>query len=199
MNNNKIEIDGSIIEIQNNWIGVQTILVNGKELSKSFSLSGSNHYFTIMEKGIEKSYILTTKTYLKKKKQLLETYQLLVDLKCDGKLIKENVLIDSGPPKRDTNKNKNDGMKFLKDYQIENAIKAFKLGIEYSDNDPEIYFYLACCYSLKERTEKGFECLQKAIEHNLIDQKMIRKHDMLAHIRIQEKFEEFMNSNNVTF
>ena len=194
MSDKKIKIGNNVIEIHNNWIGVQTVLVNGNIVSKKFSISGNNHFFTIMEDGHDRKYILTTK--LSSKQRLTKKNQVLVDLKCDGKIIKENLLIDFGPnQKKETNEHKIAGIQLLRDYEIKNAIKALEWGLELDKNDPEIYFYLACCYSIQEKAKEGFECIKKAVENNLNDTDIILNHEMLAYLRVQDGFEAFMNSN----
>ncbi len=194
MSGKKIQIGNNIIEIGNNWVGVQTILFNGRIVSKKFSFSGTYHYFSIQDNGHEKKYTLTTK--VSSKKYLLRSNQILIDLRCDGTIIKEDLLIEFGTDqKREVNEKKGAGIKYLKEYQIKSAIKALNWGLEFDKNDPEIYFYLACCYSLEEKTKDAFECIKKAFENNLNDKEMILNHEMLAFIRIQDGFEDFLNSN----
>jgi len=198
MSNKGIKIANNLIEIHNNWIGVQTVLVNGKIVSKKFSFLGTNHYFTILEDGNEIEYLITTK--VNSKTQRLKSNQFLIDLRCEGGIIKENVLIEFGSEqKKENNKHKVIGIKFLREYEIKNAIKALKRGLSFDKNDPEIYFYLACCYSIEEKTKDGFECLKKAVENNLNDTEMILNHEMLAYIRIQDGFEDFLNSNFIKY
>ncbi len=194
MSDKKIKIGNNIIEIHNNWIGVQTVLVNGKVVSKKFSLSGNNHFFTLLEDGHDKKYILTTKS--SSKKQRLTSNQFLIDLRCDGKIIKENFLIDFGSnQKKENNEHKIRGIKHLREYEIKSAIKALQWALEFDRNDPEIYFYLACCYSIEENKKEGFECIKKAVENDLNDTEMILNHEMLAYLRMQDGFEAFMNSS----
>lgn len=187
MSSNKIKIGEVIIEIYNNWIGVQSIIINRETISKQFSFAGSEHYFTLLEDGVVIPYVLTTKRSSKK------GAQMLVDLKRDGKMIKENVLISFITNKKENNKHKLRGIKFLKAYEIVEAIGAFKHGLEFDRSDAEIYFYLACCYSIEEDATKGFECLKLAIEYNLKDIHLILHHDMLAYLRIQEEFKVFLD------
>ena len=66
--------------------------------------------------------------------------------------------------------------------------------LKIAPKDPEIYFHMACAYSVMENTEAGFEALQKAVEYGLPDTEMILNHDMLAFLRLQEAFEEVLNS-----
>ena len=190
----KIKIENYIIEVHNNWRGVQTLMVNRQMVSKKFSFAGTDHFFTLLEDGHDIPYVLTTK--INSKSHLLADNQILIDLKRDGKMIKEDVLLNFiTDQKKEKNKSKAAGIKYLKDHEIKDAIKALKRGLELDKNDPEIYFYLACCYSLEERTKEGFECIKLAVENNLNDREMILSHDMLAFIRIQDGFEGFLNAN----
>lgn len=45
-----------------------------------------------------------------------------------------------------------------------------------------------------ERTQEGFEHLRLAVKHHLKDTEMILNHDMLAYMRIQEPFVDFVNT-----
>ena len=200
MSDKIIKIGNNVIEIHNNWIGVQTVLVNGEIVSKKFSISGNSHFFTIRKDGYDRKCILTTK--LSSKQRLIKNNQVLIDLRCDGKIIKENFLINFGTnkkgkinQKKETNEHKITGIKLLREYEIENAINALEWGLELDRNDPEIYFYLACCYSIQEKKKDGFECIKKAVENNLNDTEIILNHEMLAYLRVQDGFEAFKNSN----
>lgn len=57
-----------------------------------------------------------------------------------------------------------------------------------------IEFHMACAYSILERTEEGFNCLQKAVTYGLPDTEMILNHDMIAFLRMDPAFEGFLNS-----
>jgi len=60
--------------------------------------------------------------------------------------------------------------------------------------DAELYLYLACIYSLRENSLKGYEYLLKAKQKNLCDLSVFETNDMLAFLRIQEAFEGFKSS-----
>lgn len=180
MNKNKIKIGINTIEIRNNWIGVQTVLVNNVIVSKKFSFSKIKHTFAIMEEGIPKSFTIDN---VISKDVLLKDHQVLIDIKCDGKLIKENLLIDfESIEKKETNESKIIGIQYLREYETKRAINAFKFG-------------LACCYSIEENRKEGFECIMKAFENNLNDKDLILNHEMLAYLRIQDGFEDFLNTD----
>ena len=74
---------------------------------------------------------------------------MLIDLKCDGKLLQENFLVNFGATKKqEINKKKIAGISLLRDYEIKSAIKALKWGLEFDRNDPEIYFYFTRIFYL---------------------------------------------------
>lgn len=52
MPSNKLKIGKVLIEIHNNWIGVQSITINSQTVSKKFSFAGAEHYFTLVEDGV---------------------------------------------------------------------------------------------------------------------------------------------------
>ena len=194
MSLDKIIIKDHLIEIHNNWRGVQTVFVNKKIVSKKFSFAGTEHLFDLLEDGKEVAYILTTK--ISSKTQLLADHEILIDLKRDGVLIKENLLVHfTRKQKKENNKHKIAGIKHLSNYEIQEAIKAFKRGLAVDQNDPEIYFHLACCHSLEEQTKEAFEYIRLAVDNQLNDREMILHHEMLAFVRIQDGFKAFLESD----
>lgn len=191
MESNKVKIENNVIEIHNNWVGKQTIIFNGQVVSKKFAFSGTDHYFTVFKDGKDVPYILTTKT--SSKEQILRSDQMLIDLRCDGFLLEENLLIKFGvAQEKEKNKYKAEGLKFLSDYEIPNAISALHRGLEYDNKDPHIYFYLACCFSIAEQKEAGLRNLKMAIVHHLNDKELILNHEMLAYLRTQEEFNDII-------
>ena len=65
--------------------------------------------------------------------------------------------------------------------------------------DPEIWFHLACAYSVLENIEDGFSCLKKAVENKLDNTEMILTHGMLAFLRIQDEFDDFLETSFSAF
>ena len=191
----KIKTKYSTIEFHTNWLGVESVIISGQIVSKKKStlksILGTSHYFTVLEEGHVIPYILTTKwdhsgSYGK--------YYL--DLRRNGKLIKENVHVRfNSKPKQDNNEFKQLGIKYINEYDIKQAIISFEKALHFDNEDPEIYFHLACCYSIEEQTNKGFDCIRKAVEYKLNDIEMILNHEMLAFLRINDAFEDFLNSN----
>lgn len=183
----RLEIENHTIEFHNSWAGDETVLVNGREVSKKFSFWGTHHYFTTMEEGEKVRYSLTTK--------LLHGMQVAVDLSRNGELIRDNVPVPYGSkPQPPANKAKIRGLKLLKEYDLEAALDAFESALDIEPKDPEIYFNMACAHSVLENEAEGFECLQEAVAFGLRDQERISTHDMLAFLRLHPAFESFRES-----
>ena len=182
----------TIIEFHNNWQGEETVIVHGQVVSKKSSVWGTNHYFTVMENGHTTRYILTTR--------VTEHLQVVLDLSRNGELIQEGVTVKLGKmPKRAQNRPKKEGLLLLKEYDLEEALVKLTAALKTNPKDPEVYFHMACAYSVMERTLEGFECLQKAVENNLQDREAILNHDMLAFLRMDPAFEDFFNSDYTEF
>lgn len=79
----------------------------------------------------------------------------------------------------------------LQNYDLDDGLHEFRKAEKINPKDPEIYFHLACVFSLKENAADGFACLQKSVEYNLKNREDILTHEMLAFLRIQPEFEAF--------
>lgn len=188
MQYHKLVSGKTVIEFHNNWMGEETVIVNGQVVSKKSSVWGAHHHFSLIEDGENVRYVLTTKVD--------SNLQVLLDLRRNGVLVQENVVVSYGlAPAKPKNTPKNEGILKLKGYALEAAIEDFKKAVDIDPEDPEIYFYMACAYSVLEDTANGFECLKQAVAHHLQNTEMILNHDMLAFLRINDAFEGFMNSN----
>ena len=177
-----------IIEFYNSWLGEETVIVNGKLVSKTSSVWGTNHYFTVMENGHYMRYVLTSKINMM-------NMQVCLDLSRNGKLIHEDVPVSfSIRGKRSTNNDKKHGLAKLKEYELEEALTYFEKALKINPQDPEVFFHMACAYSVLERTVEGFESLKKAVAHGLQDKESILHHDMLAYLRMNAAFEDFLHS-----
>lgn len=183
----KLTTGNIVIEFHNNWLGQETVIVNGQIVSKESSIWGTNHHFTIMENGHAVRYILTTKVN--------SNMQVLLDLRRNREIVQENVPVQFGSfPKKPQNKAKKQGLLKLKEFEVKKALAEFEKALDLEPKDPEIYFHMACAYSNLEKTKEGFESLKKAVENGLQDNEMILNHDMLAYLRMHEAFESFLNS-----
>ncbi len=191
MHYKKLQAGNLIIEFHNNWLGEESVLVNGQLVSKKSSIMGTDHHFTMLENGSMARYVLSSKV-----DQAMNVY---LDLRKNHVLIQENIPIlvwgKEYEQQKKTSPYKNEGLKKLNDYKIEEAIEDFLKALDKTSDDPEIYFHLACAYSILENPEKGFESLQKAIQYGLKNKESVLTHEMLAFLRIHERFEDFMEKN----
>ena len=176
-----------MIEFHNNWLGEETVIVNGQIVSKKSSIMGTSHYFSNMEDGHLARYILTTR--------INDRMQVVIDISRNGQLLHDGMKVNFGSrPKYPVNSAKQRGLHLLKDYDMDDAIKAFEEALTQAPKDPEIFFHMACAYSIEEKVAKGFDCLKQAVEFGLQDQEMILNHDMLAFLRMHPAFESFLSS-----
>ncbi|MEO0339431.1 MAG: hypothetical protein AAF242_09460 [Bacteroidota bacterium] len=183
----KVKSGDITIEFHSNWLGVETVIVKGKILSKKSSIMGTHHHFTPEENGETVNYILSSKVG--------GDMNAYLDLRRSGKLIHENVHIPMGlKPRAPKNTFKYDGIQLIREYDIEEGITALKKGLELGPEDPEIHFFMACGYSIQEDVPNGFESLRLAVKYHLQDLESILEHDMLAYLRMQDTFEGFFNS-----
>ena len=189
MHYHRFKVEDTFIEFHNNWLGVETVIINGQIVSKKSSIAGISHQFTVLENGHTNHYVLTTK--------LDSTgFGVLIDLRQNGKLIQENVPIGHGTkPRRIKNKSKISGVNKIKAFEIEAGMADLIDSLKVDAEDPEIYFYLACGYSIQENALEGFEALKNAVAYKLQNLETILDHEMLAYLRMQEAFEGFIDSN----
>lgn len=193
MHYHKFKVGRSIIEFHNSWLGEETVAVNGRVVSKKGSVWGTSHYFTVYENGRQSRYTLVSK--------VTPQMQIVIDLVRNGRLLYGNIPLGTagGRPTKKINKAKKNGLAKLREYHIKEALAEFVDANQQDPQDPEIYFHMACCYSNLEKSEEGYECLKKAIKYGFKDENQILTHDMLAFLRIQDAFEDFVNSGYKTF
>ena len=92
----KITSGKTIIEFHNNWLGEETVIINGQIVSKKSSILGTHHHFKVMENGQSVTYVLTSKVN--------DHLQVLLDLKRNGKIVQEDIPVQWGTkPKRPKN------------------------------------------------------------------------------------------------
>lgn len=187
MQYHKLTSGNLIIEFHNNWLGEETVIVNGQIVSKKSSVWGTNHDFTVTEDGEEAHYILTSK--------VLNGFQVALDLRRNGRLLRENVAVAYGSkPKKPKNEAKQQGLAKLQQYHLEEALTDLESALNFEPDDPEIFFHMACAHSVLENTRAGFDCLREAVAKGLQDREMILNHDMLAFLRLHPAFEGFLDS-----
>ncbi len=187
MHYQKIKIGDNVVEFHNNFLGRETVVLNGQIVSQKASTMGVDHPFTIIETGEKINYILTSKVDG-------NTWEALLDLSREGEIVEENIKVSHGI-RSSKNKRKRSGIKKIVDYDIEEGIEDLIEGLKKTPKDPEIYFYLACGYAIQEKAVEGFEALKNAVAFNLQSVEEILIHDMLAFLRIQKGFEAFLDSN----
>jgi len=192
----KLQSGDTVIEFYNSWSGLETVVANGKIVSKKSSVWGTNHYFSVIEQNQEVRYVLTTKVNA--------GMQVLLDLRKNGQIINNNIPVTFGsgvykPKIKRDNKAKKQGLLQLKEYQLEEALASFKEAAKFDPNDSDIYFNMACIYSVLEQSLEGFNALKLAKEKGFKDRDSILNHDMLAFLRLNPAFEEFTNSGFTKF
>jgi tetratricopeptide (TPR) repeat protein len=170
--------------VHNSWTGEETVEVNGQLVSKKSSILGTQHYFELVENGQKVQYTLITKLGS-------DGMSVKVDLLKDGKPIHSDVPLPyAAKPTSPALIAKQTGVKMLRMYDVDLAIKEFKKALKFAPNDPELYFHLACAYSNKENVDEGLKHLKISIEKGLKDHTAIFSHEMLAFLRIHPDFSE---------
>lgn len=188
MHYQKIKSGATVIEFHNNWLGEETVIINGQVVSKKSSVWGTHHYFNVIEQGHNVRYVLTTKVNA--------SMQVFLDLKRNGKVVEEDLPVLYGSkPRKPKNTAKREGISKLMEYELDEAIASLRLALDIDEDDPEIYFHMACAHSVQENTKEGFESLRLAVHHKLKNTEMILNHDMLAFLRMHDAFEGFFHSN----
>lgn len=186
----KVTIGDTIIEIYNSWLGKETITVNGRVVSEASSVYGCTHSFIIQENTGTARYDVTTKI-------MDSMMNVGVDIIRNGRFLYKDLPLPfaSKPTLKSYGPEKKKGMELLRNYDIDEAIDAFNAVIKNAPNDWEAHFHLACAYSNKENKTKSLYHLSKAVEFGLRDKDIIMTHEMLAYIRIQDEFEEFLKND----
>lgn len=83
------------------------------------------------------------------------------------------------------------GQKYFKDYQFDEAEKAYLQALSLAPNHPKLLYDLACLYAMKEDATKGFEYLELAVFKGFKDIDDIDTNPTLAYLRIQDEFLDF--------
>ena len=76
-------------------------------------------------------------------------------------------------------------------FDYKRAIESLRRASELKNDDPQVHFLLACCYSVFEETEKALLHLDTAVAFGWEDQERIREQYELAHLREQPVFKTF--------
>ncbi len=84
-----------------------------------------------------------------------------------------------------------EGLKLFKDYQFGEAEQKYLEALALAPAHPRLLFDLACLYSMKEETAKGFEYLELAVYHGFDKFDEIEHNPSLAYLRILDEFLDF--------
>lgn len=93
------------------------------------------------------------------------------------------------------NANREEGIRYYKDYEYERAIKAFELSLREEPTDIATHWNIACCYSLTEDADKAMYHLDRAVALGFDDFERIREHDALAYLRVQPAYLNFAKND----
>lgn len=189
MHYKQLRVGKVVIEFYNNWLGVETVNVNGQVVSKDKSVWGLDHHFSLLEDGHNVRYVLTSKVG--------PDMAVKLDLIRNGELVHEDVDVTLSGKQGPINSAKKTGLKLLDEYDLEAALEEFEKALNKMPTDSEIYFHMACAYSILEKLDKAYDCLKQAIKYNLANREMIFSHDMLAFLRMDEGFQAFVDSGFV--
>jgi tetratricopeptide (TPR) repeat protein len=183
----KIISGNTVIEFHNNWLGEETVIANGHLVSQKSSIMGTNHFFNVMENGDTVRFMLRTR--------INNNMAVVLDLKRNGILVAEDIPVSlSFGIGKSQNKLKKKGLIKLKEYDLDAALEDFIKALVEDPKDPEIFFHMACAYSVQEKAEEGFEALRNSVKNNLGDTEMILNHGMLAFLRMHPAFDDFLKS-----
>lgn len=182
-------IDGNLIELHNSIWGEETVKVNGQMVSKKSSFLGTEHFFNLInDNGSTDRYIVKSK---------MTDLTVGIDIYRNGIPIIHNLVLGENP--KNQNKYKKEGIKFLNDYKLNEALTALLKAADIDSEDAEIPLYLACIYSIKEDAENGFKYLALAAEKKLSNLSAIDTLDHLAYLRLHCEFESFKASGYKNF
>ena len=145
----KVKSGKIVIEFHNDMWGVESVIHMARVLSKKSSVLGTSHYFLIEEDSHEIRYQLDTR--------LTSNAGIVLDLYRQGKLIVKDHPIPMQAKHVYGLKEKRVALKLLNEFDLDEAIKACRHALEKNDDDGELYFYLACAFSLLEDLENAYQ------------------------------------------
>lgn len=172
------------IEFFNSFSGKETVRVNGQVVSSKSSILGTDHRFEVVENGNIVRYCLLTK--------MGGITMVMIDLVRNHEYVLRNhpIPYGNGSAVQESAYLKA-GIKALRAYDLPEAEQQLTTGLRSDPKNPQLYFYLACVYSLQEKKKPAFDNLVKALDNGLVDRQQIATEDGLAYIRIEEEFEAF--------
>lgn len=168
------------IVYQLNTFGKETIQLNNKTvLEGRLNQTGKSNNYKL--ELIDNDDMITTTIT----SSINQDSQIIVDCYQNEILTHSNVKLKRGKFK---NKFKVDGLAKLEAFDLEAAIVSLHKALELIPYDGEIYFHLACAYSIQEKTKDGLECIRLAMENGFADKTLLMNHDKLAFLRMQDDF-----------
>jgi TM2 domain-containing membrane protein YozV len=83
------------------------------------------------------------------------------------------------------------GIERFRDFDLDEALKAFSEALEGDPQNAAVHFNLACTHSLLEHKDKGFYHLDRAVALGLDDFEILKTRDHLAYLRVQDEWQHF--------
>ena len=74
------------------------------------------------------------------------------------------------------------------------AIAFLQRLVQFDPDNPDVYYNIACVFSLDEKNDQSLQWLEKAIEKGFINRKLLMTDNDLANIRDSESFKKLVNS-----
>ncbi|MCP4214466.1 MAG: tetratricopeptide repeat protein [bacterium] len=79
-------------------------------------------------------------------------------------------------------------------WRYEEAITVLEKSLEIKADNPETYYYLACCHSLQKDKEKALQYLRKSIDVGFKNLAHIEKDKDLDFIRDEKEYKEIITT-----
>lgn len=181
----KFDIDNNVIVYSMSAFGPQIIEVNGKIIARKNQNKFPNTFILDI---ISNNEVCNQLRLVSKMDD--NAGEILLDIYNNDNPIESNVKLQGG---KFRNKFKIEGISKLKDFDLNQALTSLKKGLTIVPYDSEIYFNLACVYSLQENIKDGVQSLELAIKYGFTDVNEIQTNDKLAYLRIQDEYEELLN------
>lgn len=86
------------------------------------------------------------------------------------------------------------GIEYFRDFDFDEALKAFTEALDLDPQNAAVHFNLACTHSLLEHKDKGFYHLDRAVALGLDDFEIIKTRDHLAYLRVQDEWPQFADN-----
>lgn len=181
----KFEIENNVIVYSMSILGPQIIELNGKIIARKNQNKFPN---TFLLDVISNNKVCNQIRLVSKMDD--NSGEILLDIFKNNNPIESNVNLKGG---KFRNKYKIEGISKLKDFELNEALELLQKGLTIVPFDSDIYFNLACIYSLQENIKNGIQSLELAIKYGFTDLNAIKTNDKLAYLRIQDEYEKLLN------